>query len=95
MAGSSWTSSVVSGTSAWLRSVFFIDHDIGIAVGDSGTILRTTNGGATWVARTSGTTEDLHAVSFADPDTGIAVGDEAAILRTTDGGRTWVMVSFR
>ena len=59
-------------------------------VGREGTIVRTTNGGATWVAQDSGTTSWLNGVSMTDENTGTAVGDEGTILRTTDGGATWV-----
>src|ERR1700689_1247560 len=45
-----------------------------IAVGDNGTIVRTTDGGATWVQISSGTNAGLTGVSFADANTGIAVG---------------------
>jgi photosystem II stability/assembly factor-like uncharacterized protein len=48
--------------------------------------LRTTDGGATWVAQHSGTTNDLHDVSFVDANTGTVVGKWGTILRTTDGG---------
>src|SRR5580658_487807 len=60
-----------------------------IAVGDAGTIVRTTDGGATWVQISSGTNAALTGVSFADGSTGIAVGSAGAILRTTDAGLTW------
>jgi hypothetical protein len=44
-------------------------------VGSHGTILRTTDGGTTWVRQTSGTTASLLAVSFTDGNTGAVVGD--------------------
>ena len=56
-------------------------------------IVRTTDGGATWVVQTSGTTGTLWGVSFADANAGTAVGtgpEGGTILRTTDGGATWV-----
>jgi hypothetical protein len=59
-------------------------------VGRGGTILRTTNGGASWVEQTSGTTNWLYSVSFTDANTGTAVGSYGTILRTTNGGSTWV-----
>jgi len=43
-----------SGTTKNLYAVHFIDENIGIAVGDSGTILRTTNGGTAWAIQASG-----------------------------------------
>jgi len=69
--------------------VSFIDENTGTAVGWSGTILRTTDGGATWTSQISGTTETLYCVSLADEDNGIAVGWRDTILRTTNAGATW------
>src|SRR5262249_38400098 len=60
-----------------------------VAVGEVGTILRTTDGGATWTPQSSGTTRFLRGVSFADANTGWAVGDGGTILRSSDGGVTW------
>ena len=58
----------------------------GTVIGSSGTILRTTNGGTTWVLQSSGTTETLNGVSFTDSDNGTVVGNGGTILRTTTGG---------
>lgn len=79
-----------SGTTNLLFGVSFPDANTGTAVGRSGTILHTTNGGAIWVGQTSGTTRALRSVSFTDANTGTAVGDTGTILRTTNGGATWV-----
>jgi photosystem II stability/assembly factor-like uncharacterized protein len=59
------------------------------AVGAGGVIVASSDGGATWTARTSGTAQDLHAVAFADATHGWAVGAGGTILATTDGGATW------
>ncbi|MHB1711955.1 MAG: WD40/YVTN/BNR-like repeat-containing protein, partial [Acidimicrobiales bacterium] len=61
----------------------------GWAVGDSGTILATTNKGSAWSPETSTTTQNLLAVTFADATHGWAVGEGGTILATTDGGKTW------
>ena len=66
--------------------VSFINANTGTAVGCSGTILRTTNGGTNWTSQTSGTTNCLCDVSFTDANNGTAVGDDGTILRTTNGG---------
>src|SRR4051812_2835087 len=60
-----------------------------IAVGEQGSILRTTDRGVTWKRIPSGTSAVLSGISFADANTGIAVGSQGAILRTVDGGSTW------
>ena len=61
----------------------------GTAVGNDGTILRTTDGGANWTIKSSGTGTTLQAVSFTDANTGTVVGFPGIILHTTDGGDTW------
>jgi hypothetical protein len=69
--------------------VSFTDANNGTAVGASGTIVRTTNGGTNWITQTSGTTSILYGVSFIDANTGTAVGTSGTILRTTNGGTNW------
>jgi len=46
--GTNWTSQT-SGTTALLRSVYFTDNNTGWVVGNSGTILKTTTGGVTFI----------------------------------------------
>jgi len=58
-------------------------------VGSAGTIIATSDGGATWIARTSGTTQYLNGVAFPDETHGFAVGNAGVILATSDGGATW------
>ncbi|HYR56344.1 MAG TPA: YCF48-related protein [Myxococcaceae bacterium] len=74
-----------SGTSAPLYGVSFVNANTGTAVGGSGTILRTMDGGTTWTSQRSVTQYYLMAVSFVDANTGTAVGEYGSILRTTGG----------
>lgn len=78
-----------SGTSNNLNGVYFASASTGIIVGQSGTILRTTNGGTNWAAVSSGTNVHLFAVYFINGNTGWVVGDVGVILRTTNGGSSW------
>jgi hypothetical protein len=66
-----------------LAGVSFADANHGTAVGAFGTIVRTIDGGSSWVGETSGTDYDLAGVSFTDADNGTAVGYGGTILRTT------------
>jgi Photosynthesis system II assembly factor YCF48 len=75
-------------SSTRLRRISFADPTYGWAVGENGTILLTTDGGATWQKRDSGVSADLYGVHFTDPTHGWAVGDNGTILLTTDGGAT-------
>jgi hypothetical protein len=69
-----------------LRAVYAVNADIIFAVGDLGTIVRTMDGGRTWVRQSSGTSNNLRGVWFTNGITGVAVGDLGTILRTTNGG---------
>ena len=82
----------VSGTSAFLSGVSFVDSNTGTVVGsglEGGVIIRTTDGGNTWIDQVPPSTNVLHAVSFTDVGTGTVVGDWGVIVRTTDGGQIW------
>ncbi len=70
--------------------MFFTSYDIGYAVGGSGLILKTVDGGGHWVAQTSGTTRTLFSVHFPTVNVGYAVGEQGTILKTVNGGDTWV-----
>lgn len=82
-----------SGTTNDLFSVFFTNSTTGYIVGASGTIRKTTNGGASWTSQTSGTTQALWSVHFPDANNGYAVGDSGKILQTTNGGSFWSIQS--
>ncbi len=71
------------------NDVYAITPDIVVVVGANGTILKTTDGGETWVQKPSGTTEHLRKVQFPTPQIGYAVAAGDAFLKTTDGGETW------
>ena len=81
---------MVSGTTNDLWSVCFTSAGTGYAVGDAGTILKTTDAGTTWTAQLSGTVNGIEAVYFPHADTGYAVGDTGIILKTIDGGVSWI-----
>lgn len=74
-----------------LTSVFFVSRDVGWASGAAGTILHTTDGGATWQAQLGGDPSaadpEIERLHFFDERHGWAVQDRK-LLRTTDG-ETW------
>ena len=76
-----------------LRAVAALDVNTAVAVGDGGTILRTTDGGVTWNTQVSPTTANLHAIAFSGARTGAAVGAGGTILWTNDGGVIWALAS--
>ncbi len=72
-----------------INDTVFVDDLRGWAVGESGTILATGDGGVTWRAQSSGTSSSLYKVTFADAQVGWITGAYGQVLRTTDGGATW------
>ncbi len=83
-----WFQQVVP-TSNYLYSVFFVSPSTGWAVGQSSTVLKTTNGGTNWFPQTAGAPGFLYSVFFIDPNTGWTVGQSGAIRKTTDSGSSW------
>src|SRR5882762_550872 len=84
---------VSSGTTNNLNGAHLLGSGTGFIAGEAGTILKTTDLGATWALLTSGTSATLHGVYLFDFDQGVAVGEQGLILRTTDGGAIWQTVA--
>ncbi len=74
-----------------LNDLWIFNEDTIIAVGIVGTIIKTTDGGATWWVShySGGINSDLYCIFFASPDTGWAAGNGGKILKTTSNGRSW------
>lgn len=74
--------------------IVFVNQLTGYAVGgyqSLGYVLKTTNGGQTWITSLS-TSTALQSVSFVSQNTGYAVGGYnpvSLIYKTTNGGQTW------
>jgi len=87
-----------SGTTEPLFGVYFVNEQTGWAVGGPGigfptfpsaVILKTDDGGATWIEQDSPVDAQLLDVCFADALHGWAVGS-SVIISTDDGGDTWI-----
>jgi photosystem II stability/assembly factor-like uncharacterized protein len=85
-----------SGSDASLRGLCVVDENVAWASGTGGTVLRTEDGGATWLnVSVDGADEldfrDLHAI---DSKTAVIVnaGQPAVFYRTNDGGESWKKV---
>ncbi len=82
------------GRNAILNDVQLIDSLNGVVVGEYGIILRSSDGGKSWLYQTTPTQNDLWSVSFSDKNIGTAVGTtstKTTILRTTNGGMNWTL----
>lgn len=86
-----------------LKGIHFPTETTGYAVGDNGTILKTTNGGTQWTGLTTSFPGywfwDVH---FIDENTGYVVGEsdpgfnpcgQGIILKTVNGGANWTILA--
>jgi len=65
-----------------------------VVVGTGGTILTTSDGGATWRSRTSGTTNDLWGIACPSASNWLAVGQRGTILASRGGASSWSSRTF-
>lgn len=74
-----------------LNGLAAVNQDTVFAVGDYGTVIRSTNGGVNWnvLPNAGGMSEQLFGVHFPTSQTGYAVGTTGQYVKTTDGGATW------
>ena len=91
-----WTAQS-SGVTARLRGVSAVDERVAWASGSGGTIVRTSDGGATWQAVT---VPDAAKLDFRDIDAlsadvayvlSIGNGESSRIYKTADAGRSWTL----
>jgi photosystem II stability/assembly factor-like uncharacterized protein len=75
--------------------IWFIDPRVGWAVNSDGSIIKTEDGGGTWVVQYSAPGVYLRSIAFANVNVGWVgtLTRNRRLLRTTDGGATWSVVT--
>lgn len=82
-----------SGTANDLNTTWRIGTDVVLIGGVNGTLLRSTDAGATFSPAGGGFFDDVNEMQFVDDLQGYAVADNGRFLSSTDAGATW-SVSF-
>ena len=82
------------GIRANLMGIQMINETTGFIAGSENTILKTTDGGETWVgsserARVGETRNNLENIWFVSPTAGWVIGSFGTLMHTADGGETW------
>jgi len=73
-----------------LHAAFFVDGSRGwVLAHQSGAVLHTVDGGATWTVQARLGEGFLESIQFVDERTGWICGDKGRLYRTDDGGATW------
>lgn len=90
-AGAQGWEALKAGTTASFRGLSVVDDRVAWASGTRGTVIRTTDGGDTWVADSipGAATLDLRAIHARSAAVAHVAATAGRIWRTTDGGRTW------
>jgi|GEM_PF-3405715 len=79
-----------------LFGIHFIDSLTGWTVGNFSTLLKTTDGGESWLPKSVPLRSTLRKVKFVDKNNGWIIGGEeiipsfGSVLLTTDGGENWI-----
>lgn len=74
-------------------AIYFSDGKI-MLFGNSGVILRSTNGGNTWQTQyVDSVGRSIYEADFVDNNNGYIVGTSGLMMKTTDGGNSWTNVS--
>ena len=92
---------IASGVTTPINAVDFYDDKNGIAVGSNDLILKTTDGGDTWIQITSATGYLFYAVQYLNSQTIIISGYQlvtgqpvkSGFLRSVDGGNNWDLMA--
>ena len=76
-------------TSHSFSSCYFVNPDVGFAVGGQGIIIKTSDSGQNWEFMNSTTSQSLTSIKMQNELIGVVVGS-GIILKTIDGGNTWI-----
>ena len=95
-AGTSWTNIGTGYNSIYnfFSSVYFTNGNTGYISGGggglgSGFILKTTNGGSSWVSSNTGSIYSMFGIFFINENTGFAAGSFGHVMKTTNSGASW------
>ncbi len=77
-----------------LYDVNFKDYQTGFAIGEHGTFLKTTNGGANWTEKQIGFNGHFFKFTMPSENNFFAVGEFGALYKSTDNGDVWKKIAI-
>lgn len=83
--GQNWIEKIVASSGTYVSSISFKDSLNGIAVGETGLLLYTTDGGDSWNQQFSPTLTDFYDIEYSENNCGIIIGKDGVILGTKKG----------
>lgn len=86
---------LTTGVTQTLNAISFFDDYSGIACGERGTVIKTTDGGSSWRVIAPFDSVVFNDISFNSPQSAFIVGEGGRVYRSTDLGETWSAVPLR
>ena len=72
------------------QRICFVDENEGWAIGSSGFLVHTSDGGKTWEQQNPNYTGTLSYIKMFDKNNGIILAAKRSFIKTSDGGKTWI-----
>ncbi len=76
-----------------INALYFVNENLGFAVGNMRCVYKTTNGGQTWSTTSGDPYLTLYDVFFVSENIGYVVGSDHFMMKTSDGGQNWNIFS--
>jgi photosystem II stability/assembly factor-like uncharacterized protein len=90
--GQTWDTTARTDALRGIGNITFTNAKDGFAVGGYGVVLRTEDGGASWITQNSTVTSDLYAIEFYNDSVLFAGGVSGTLIKTTNAGKSWVQI---
>ena len=90
--GSTWTNITAGDT--MVSGIDFPTQDTGYACTNRGIVMKTIDGGNTWLRQSTNNTDGYWAIKFSRANIGYAGGGYGRLYTTRDGGKTWYNAKF-
>jgi photosystem II stability/assembly factor-like uncharacterized protein len=76
-----------------LNDIGFFNSTDGIAIGNYGTLLKTTNAGVSWEHYFLEAPKNLTSLDIVDANTAFIAGDNGLVLKSTNAGSSWITLN--
>lgn len=92
----SWTWQYPYPNANSLKTSYFFDQTTGFFGGETGTLIKTTNGGANLSVINTGNNHNINSIKFVNQSTGFIGGgyNDKIIMKTTNGGNNWTVTNL-
>ena len=92
----SWTWQYPYPNANTLKTLYFFDESTGFFGGESGTLLKTTNGGSNLSIINTGNNYNINSIKFVNQSTGFIAGgnNQKIVMKTTNGGSNWTVTNL-